>query len=109
MDELASFEGVTGRVDWKEDVGVVIRAACEGDSGLLNGEARLELRDMLDLNGEVDDGGCGWDCDCNVYNVCSGNGFWGDPPAKQSCHFVLVWVRLLLKLVQPDFNRQVSK
>lgn len=50
---------MTGRVDWKEDVGVMLRD-CEGDSGLLNGEARPELKDKLDLNGEVD--GCVWDC-----------------------------------------------
>lgn len=58
VEELASLDGVEGRFDW--NVGVVARTVAgeEGDSGRLNGDARPELKDIVDPLCTV----CGWDC-----------------------------------------------
>ena len=49
VEALASLEGVDGRFVWK--VGVVARtvAGVDGDSGRRKGDARPELKDIVDL------------------------------------------------------------
>lgn len=64
VEELASFDGVEGRFDWK--VGVVARTVAgeDGDSGRRNGEARVELNDIVDDFCRM----CGWDLQWLAYN-----------------------------------------